>query len=695
MKEHTITVKKRLPVKVLILLLTVFTFTPMMAQVVKGPVSLDYRKTTWIFNTSEPAASSLSNLSPKGNFSAPTGSLKTFTVQFTASLKNPSGETRLLEIPDVLSITLRQNDPDDRNRQNYPAYPLPDGKVPVLEAAIMLNSAGHPDWKKMITGIPLAILKEPFKEHEFTISFTGVRFTFYVDGELLDNEFPFGYPEWATDNSWKIDNQYVGKASIFFPAIIPEKKELAMTVPQDIQYWTPEGHNCWVGDVVTIFYKGRYHLFYLYDRRHHQSKFGKGAHYFEHLSTADFKKWTIHDAATPLEEQWECIGTGTPFVLHDKLYLTYGLHTGRVYPEEMTTWPLQWKYLDTHGYTGAFNRDTTPGFPAGSSFAVSDDGISAFKKSGITFHPCQNPSVYTDPRGKLMMLANAGSEGTWTSDSIEGGWRCVNRDFPPGGDCTFFFHWGNFDYIVGGFTGFWSRCAGNPDLPYEDMVTRGLDFYDGSNVPAITEISGGRFIMAAWIPIRGWGGPLVIRELIQSPDGRLGSKWMREVTPETNQPSDIAAKITGKKEVTTGSRSFMLSFTVNPGNKKPGKAAILFLPSKGDKDACELQISPDEKRAQFGKGSLTSPSPREKSLREGGSPSSAADYAIENIAGVDRPFTVRILIKDSDKLGGSLIDTEIAGQRTMISYRPDLTVRNMVFKAEGAEITNVTIAEVK
>ena len=26
------------------------------------------------------------------------------------------------------------------------------------------------------------------------------------------------------------------------------------------------------------------------------------------------------------------------------------------------------------------------------------------------FHPCENPSVYTDPSGKLRMLANAGSK---------------------------------------------------------------------------------------------------------------------------------------------------------------------------------------------------------------------------------------------------------------------------------------------
>lgn len=43
-------------------------------------------------------------------------------------------------------------------------------------------------------------------------------------------------------------------------------------------------------------------------------------------------------------------------------------------------------------------------------------------------------------------------------------------------------------------------------------------------------------------------------------------------------------------------------------------------------------------------------------------------------------FTVRVMVKASDKIGGSLVDAEIAGQRTLISYRPDLTVRRMGFE---------------
>ena len=82
----------------------------------------------------------------------------------------------------------------------------------------------------------------------------------------------------------------------------------------------------------------------------------------------------------------------------------------------------------------------------------------------------------------------------------------------------------------------------------------------------------------------------------------------------------------------------------------------------------------------------------EKSLREGGAPHGAGNYAIENLIGVEKPFTVRVIVKGCDKIGGSLVDAEIAGQRTMISYRPELTVKKMVFRVEGVELENVRIA---
>ena len=659
------------------------------------PAVLELRTSSWLFNSTQPAHSTLTTQAPQAEFAAHSKTKDGFTIKLTADLKKFDADKTILEIPGVLSVRLRQHNPGDRKRQNYPAFKMPDGTVPVLEANLTLASAEHPKWQGMTIGIPLALLKQPGGKHDIVLNFSGVRWTMFVDGQLLDNDFPFGYPTWTEKNTWKLDAEFVSKAEIFLPAIKPAEELAKTRETAPIQYWTPHGHNNWVGDVVSFFHKGRYHVFYLFDRRHHESKFGQGAHYFEHISTTDFKTWTEHEAATPLEEQWECIGTGTPFVFKDKFCIGYGLHTTRVYPKEKTSLPTQWDYLKKNGVTGEFKFETTPGFPAGSTYAISEDGVSSFKKSRLAFHPCENPSVYTDPNGKLRLLANFHSKGMWESESVNSGWRCTSPDFPPGGDCTFFFRWGKFDYIIGGFKDLWSKPADAPDTKYESVAAKGLDFYDGSNVPAITEINGGRFVMAAWIPIRGWGGPLVIRELIQFNDGRIGSKWMKEVTPQTGTPKTLAASLSDTTTYPTDGASFMLSFDVHPAEAGKGRFGVVFLPEADERASGELQIRLNDKRAQFASGSLSVFAFPQKSLREGNMPHAVRNYSIENLIGVDGSFTVRVIVKNSEKMGGALVDAEIAGQRTMISYREDLTVKKMLFRMEGVELKNVQIAPLK
>lgn len=662
----------------------------------RQPAKLLLKASPWQFPGS-PALATLSQERFTGTFTA-TSDSSSFTIKMKVNLKADNVSETLLDIPGVLHVKTFQHDVKDRKRQNYPAFPRPDGSVPVLEAALRLYPPTEPKGPQdMSIGIPLGMLEKFEGEHEIIFHFSGVRWTLYVDNELLDNDFPLGYPKWGGQSAWKINAEIVSKAEIFFPGIEPQQVALKKPrVSNEIQYWTPQGHNAWVGDVVTFYNQGRYHVFYLYDRRGHASKFGKGAHYFEHLSTMDFKTWTEHEAATPIEEQWETFGTGTPFIFNNKLSISYGLHTTRIYPKELTTLPLQWDYYNKHGVTGSFRYDTLSGYPAGSTYSVSEDGISNFKKTKILFHPCENPSVYTDPEGRLRMLANYGAKGTWESKSINGGWKSLNPNFPPGGDCTFFFRWGNFDYVIGGFTGFWSKKASEPYDNFVDGVKAGSDFYNGMSVPAVTEISDGRFLIAGWMPMAaGWGGTLTIHEMVQSADGRIGTKWMEEIIPATQKERSLAKQIKQNTTFETGGPSFMLTFDVEPGADLTGKLGALFLGKDGEDHACEVQISPQEKRAQYGKGLLQDFSGPQKSLREGGSPSNARDYAIENLLNTQKPFAVRMIVKYEDKFGGSQIDTEVAGQRTMITYRPDLKVEKILIRAKEAGIKNLKIAALK
>jgi hypothetical protein len=661
----------------------------------RQPTQLLLQASPWHF----PELSAPTTLSPErstGTFTVPFDS-SSFTIKMKVNLQQKNGPKTLLNIPGVLNVTTFQDDEKDRKRQNYPAYQMPDGSVPVLEASLQLHSPTEPKGSRdMPIGIPLAMLEKPEGEHEIVLHFSGARWTLFFDNELLDNDFPLGYPKWGQKSAWKIDPEIVSKAEIYFPGVEPTQIELKKPrISHEIQYWTPPGHNTWVGDVATFYHQGRYHLFYLFDRRGHASKFGKGGHYFEHLSTTDFKTWTEHKAATPIEEQWETFGTGTPFLFNNKLSISYGLHTTRIYPKEQTTLPLQWEFYNKHGVTGSFRYDTIPSYPAGSTYSISEDGISNFKKTKILFHPCENPSVYTDPEGRLRMLANYGAKGTWESKSIDGGWRSVNPNFPPGGDCTFFFRWKNYDYIIGGFTGFWSKPASATEDKFVDGVKAGLDFYNGMNVPAVTEIKGGRFLLAGWIPMAGWGGSLTIHEMIQSPDGRIGTKWMEDLIPATQKERLIAKEIKGTPTFATETSSFLLTFDVEPGVDLTGKLGALLLGADGENHSCEIQISPKAKKAQYGKGQLRNFADGEKSLREGGAPSGARNYAIENLADTDKPFSVRMIVKYEAKFGGSLIDTEIAGKRTMIAYRPDLRVEKILFRSEGSIIKNMKIAALK
>lgn len=611
-----------------------------------------------------------------------------FTVKATLRLKDFSEDAELLTIPDVLSVRLRQHNPKDIRRQNYPAGRMPDGRVPVLEAGLRLHlpegctpvREGQPQVQEMVVGVPLALLPKPWGKHELVLSFTGVCWDMYVDGHLVDRDYALGYPSAVSGELLEKRNVAVEKVEFYKPCLVPKamKEKKPREVP--VQYFTPCGHNAWVGDVATLWHKGRYHVFYLLDRRGHESKFGRGGHYFEHISTSDFKHWTEHEAAVPIEEQWETLGTGTPLVWHDSLFLSYGMHTSRIWPAEMTSTPMQWQYIKENGESKAIAFDTLKSvFPSGASYSVAQDNLgNIFRKSHTLIHPAENPTIYTDREERLCMLANYGARGMWTSDRLDGGWRCLSEDFPPGGDCTFIFRWGNYDYIVGGFTHMWMKPANEGTDAYTDMVKRREDLYDGLSVPSICETPDGRHLMAGWVEMnRHWGGPLVVRELVQYPDGRIGSKFMEELMPA---PSSLPR---GREtNLLSSQKSYLLTFEVEP--ETAGGQLKLNFSSTATQKACIWTLDTRERTARFGDG---------RSLREGGQPQHATDYAIENLRGINKPFTVRMIILNNPKFDGTLIDVEIAGQRTMISHREGLDVDAFHISQQGLTVKDIEIRE--
>lgn len=654
------------------------------------PMVIKYQDHSILLPEDITASAQLDSAQPEGEIAGSYRLKDGFILSFSMKLETADSNHVLVEIPQVLEVRSRISGAEDSRGQNYQAYPMEDGSIPVLEASLWLNDRNGKK-RPLTTGIPLSLLNDPFGENTIYLQFTGTEWSLYVNGRLYDNDFAIGYPETDDLSFWKIDNSKVSHAELYMPALTASKgNERNRLDTVNIQFWTPPYHNAWVGDVVTLYHEGRYHIFYLFDRRGHGSKFNVGGHYFEHLSTTDFRNWTEHEAATAIENQWESHGTGTAFVYDGKMFLSYGLHTTRIYPSEQTTLPTQWDYLRKHGNSGFFDYDSLRFVPAGSTYAVSEDNGLHFKKSHKLIHHCENPSIYVTEDGTFRMLANYGARGTWASASLDGGWGCINADFPPGGDCTFPFRWNGYDYIIGGFNRLWYKKTEEREDQYKDMVKAGIDFYNGMSVPSISEISDNRFLMAAWIKTENWGGPLVIHELIQHPDGRIGSKWMEEIVPATGKPSVSVRSIDNDYSLDVPEDPFILTFEVVPEESGKGRIAVDFEDRDMKGQECEWQMQMENQRAQFAKSPTEGFASDQRTLGEGGDVSTARNYAISGVKVSDKPFTVRIFVNQSKKVRGTLLDVEIDGQRTMLSYRPSLFVDCLTFKTEGARIRKVT-----
>ena len=139
---------------------------------------------------------------------------------------------------------------------------------------------------------------------------------------ILDEEWPFGHPLFS-------GCEIVSESDFVLSSGVPksEEPEQVSGVFLGAEGWKPGG-GVFVGDCMPYAAGGRYHVLYLKDRRHHQSKWGRGAHQWEHISTADLTSWQIHPTAVAIDDPSEgSICTGS-FLERDGLsYLFYTVRT--------------------------------------------------------------------------------------------------------------------------------------------------------------------------------------------------------------------------------------------------------------------------------------------------------------------------------------------------------------------------------
>ena len=529
-----------------------------------------------------------------------------FSARIRVDLRDFAADEPLVEAgPLRLALRMAGRTPGleryDRDAGNYLAFPMPDGSCPVVEATL----AG------LRVGIPLGLLARPGGVHDVEVRVAGSHFSIAMDGHVDDDMF--SVPSLETDlDAPRTLSPRVASVSVSVPAgpdaggRIPDARPIA----RSIQYWTPDGHDAWVGDVAPGFFGGRLHLFYLFDRRHHGSKGGAGGHAFAHLSTPDLVHWDEHPDAVPVERWWETVGTGTPFVHEGRLCLAYGLHTERL------------------------SKD--PGLPAGATYAVSEDGV-RFRKTGRIVHPTRNPTIVNRPDGLLGLAAGYdGQSGLWTAPRPEGPWTLRDATLPTSGDCPCPFEWRGHHYVLQGFGGFAHSATGEPGS-WEDWAAAGLAPYDGLAVPMVAPFGADRRILAGWLGFHDeawWGGWLVLRELVRFPDGTLGTKWVPEIEPPS-PPETFAAE--------------------------PGRPLRVAFPREdAEGPALVFRLDPAARTASFADDV---PEPRFGALH------SANNVRIGHLPDLGAGAAVRIVRHYDPKGGATIFDAEIGGCRTLICRR--------------------------
>ncbi|MBE6539173.1 MAG: hypothetical protein E7674_00335 [Ruminococcaceae bacterium] len=149
------------------------------------------------------------------------------------------------------------------------------------------------------------------------------RIELYVNGALVDEEWPMGKRLFEMGDSFEPD------AISAEEYIAPQKKDASVLGEfYGAEGWKP-AENVFVGDCMPYVRGDEYHVLYLKDRHHHYSKWGMGAHQWEHISTKDFSKWYVHPMAVEITDPAEgSICTGSWIQQGGVEYLYYTVRRG-------------------------------------------------------------------------------------------------------------------------------------------------------------------------------------------------------------------------------------------------------------------------------------------------------------------------------------------------------------------------------
>lgn len=196
---------------------------------------------------------------------------------------------------------------------------------------------------------PVALI-DPTDWHDIVVTLTGPKLELWIDGVLVDEEYPIGVTrtrtlpfligaahengELKTGFEGLIDHLAIWNRPLSEDEIVKlsggaeyvRQRELAIVGDESpsMQYFRPRGHNRKAGDLIPYWdaKTETFRLFYLILRRNMHSKWdgGHGGLEIWQASTKDLQSWKHHPVTIPITEQWEAWnGTGA-VAFHDGQY---------------------------------------------------------------------------------------------------------------------------------------------------------------------------------------------------------------------------------------------------------------------------------------------------------------------------------------------------------------------------------------
>jgi len=512
--------------------------------------------------------------------------------------------------------------------------------------------------------------------HDVVIRFNRARLDMFVDGVLLDRDWPHGelhrfegpFLVGAGFQDGKLLSGFHGRidhlalwnraltddeiAALSGGAESIARRDIEILGPPIPvgQYWRPRSWNVFVGDCMAFSHDGTFHVLFLSDRGHGAGKWGILGSPWGHVSTRDLVHWEEHTCPLDVTEPWECcLGTGS-LAYHDgKYHLFYIKHDRRAWFKDNSIRGDAIFEAVSHDCVH-FEKQTEPLFVPG-----------FFESNDI------NPDIYPDATedGYLLSLSNW---KVWKSKDLQHWEERDNLTTPQWWICTSYFKWNDWYYLTSCGRYWTSRrpieeTEGWTEPPCETLR-------DGIRVAQVDRL-GDRYLMAGFTPEpagAAYAGELLVRELIQHPDGTLGTKWPAEMIPQSGAPLNPAFKPfagdaafeNGAVRVGSGDGFAAALFDEMPQDVritlrvKPGAGVEsygLCVRSRGDyTSGCELRFEPGGECVRFAPvAGDPAPEKRESWM------------TISGVTGLDRPFTLDVIVKDD------ILDACVDNRRTIVA----------------------------